>query len=202
MIESTEDVLALSSAVPKGPEESQAFRLAQLLLLLSVASDVNVTIATLDRLAAFDFLAANPFIAVSTGTANDDRDRLRLRLAGFSDQQLAYASTGQRFISRRERVQQDLALLIAFGLVAIRSGGYSLTTSGRENAERLQSLYAETYREGAAVVLRRLGRLSNLRLSKQMESWLGRSWLLIDLLDDVVDAQPTERSTRGRGSDG
>jgi hypothetical protein len=37
-------------------------------------------------------------------------------------------------------------------------------------------------------VLRRLVRLPNRRLEDQVETWLGHSWLLLDLLDDVRGA--------------
>jgi len=117
-------------------------------------------------------------------------------LAGFSDRQLSYASTGQRFASRRRRLQHDLSLLLAYGVVAIGSRGYLLTSAGQAIAEGLTSVYADAYREAARVVLRRLGRLSDRRMRQNAAEWLGRSWLLIDLFDDIAETTPS--ATGGR----
>lgn len=189
----------LSSAVPSGPEERQAFRLGQLTLLLEVAGIERIPVRTVDRLAFYDFFSANPFVVVSGDDERDAADRLTLRLAGFSDQQLSYTSTGQRFVSGRRRLQHDLSLLMAYGVAAIDSTGYTLTESGQELANQLATVYAEAYREAARVVLRRLRRLSDRRLTEQADEWLGRSWLLIDLLDDVAETTPGGIRTRNRG---
>jgi hypothetical protein len=185
-----EDVHGLSAAVPGAPEDRQVFRQAQLILLLEVAEEQRIPVSTVDRLGIYDFFSANPFVVTSGQRDRDAADRLTLRLAGFSDRQLSYASTGQRFASRRRRLQHDLSLLLAYGLVAIGSGGYRLTPSGRELAAGLTSVYADAYREAARIVLRRLGRLSTQKLSQSATDWLGRSWLLIDLLDDITETTP------------
>jgi hypothetical protein len=180
----------LSSAVPGTPEDHQAFRLAQLTLLLEVAGNEQVPVRTVDRLGFYDFFSANPFVVTSGQDDQDAADRLTLRLAGFTDRQLSYSSTGQRFASRRRRLQHDLSLLIAYDLVAIGSGQYVLTPSGRTIAEELTSAYADAYREAASVVLQRLGRLPDRRLTTRAEEWLGHPWLLVDLLDDVAETTP------------
>lgn len=194
-----EEGVALSAAVPDGPEERQVFRLAQLTLLLEVSDAEAAPVRSVDRLAFYDFFSANPFVVVSGDTPRDTADRLTLRLAGFSDRQLSYASTGQRFASRLRRLQHDLSLLVAYGLVTIDAGGYGLTEAGKSVASRFISVYADSYREGARVVLGRLKRLSDRNLKRSAEEWLGRSWLLIDVLDDVLEATPgvITRSNRG-----
>ncbi|MFI1240324.1 hypothetical protein [Nocardia salmonicida] len=188
----------LSAAVPGGPEDSQVFRLAQLTLLLATAQIERAPVSTIDRLGFYDFFSANPFVVTAGDDDRDASDRLALRLAGFSDRQLSYVSTGQRFVSRRRRLQHDLARLVAYGLVRIDSQGYRLTESGGDLAAGLTSIYAEAYREAAGVVLRRLKRLSDRQLTLHAEGWLGRSWLLIDLFDDVAETTPRTAQNRGR----
>jgi len=196
-----DNVNDLSDAVPGVPEDRQVFRLAQLTLLLEVAADDQAPIRTVDRLGMYDFLAANPFIVTSGGERRDEEDRVTLRLAGFTDRQLSYASTGQRFASRRRRLQHDLSLLLAYGLAAIGASGYVPTPLGRAVAEGLTSVYADAYREAAHVVLRRLRRLSDRRLAESVANWLGRDWLLIDLLDDITETTPAVPiNSRGRRS--
>jgi hypothetical protein len=190
MSSSESELHSLSAPVPSGPEDEQVFRLAQLLLLLETAADLAVNVRTLDRLGIFDFLAANPFIALPPEDASATSDHLRLRLAGFSDHQLTYAATGPRFVSRRQRLQADLAALLALGLVRIDQSGYVLTALGSASAQQLNSVYADAYRDGARVILRRLGKVSDSRLTEHMETWLGQSWLLIDVLDDVTETSP------------
>lgn len=194
-----EDGHALSSAVPRSPEDRQVFRLAQLTVLLEVAGEEKIAMQTVDRLGFYDFFSANPFVVVSGDDRRDATDRLTLRLAGFSSRQLSYASTGQRFVSRRRRLQHDLALLIAYRVAEIDETGYTLTPSGQELAARLSSVYAEAYRDAARVVLRRLRRLSDRQLRQQADEWLGRSWLLIDVLDDVAETTPASRGVRHDG---
>ncbi|MCC8245059.1 ABC-three component system middle component 2 [Saccharothrix luteola] len=198
----TGDGVELSAAVPDGPEDRQVFRLAQLTLLLEVAGEEQAPIRSVDRLGFYDFFSANPFVVLSGDDRRDVADRLTLRLAGFSDRQLSYASTGQRFASRRRRLQHDLSLLVAYGLVTIESGSYELTMIGGALAERLTSVYADAYREAARVVLKRLKRLSDNNLKKNAEEWLGKSWLLIDVLDDVAETTPGIAGRRESASRG
>jgi hypothetical protein len=193
-----DEALPISDAVPTLPEDREVFRLAQLSLLLEVAASESATIGTVDRLGFYEFFSANPFVVVSGQTQRDIDDRLRLRLAGFTDHQLSYASTGQRFASRRRKLQHDLALLLACGVVAIDALGYSLTPQGLEITNSLNSVYADSYRDAALIVIRRLRKLSDRELVRLADSWLGQSWLLIDLLDDVTET--TTRSNRNRAS--
>lgn len=192
----------LSAAVPGSPEDRQVFRLAQLILLLDVVANTNVSVRTIDRLGFYDFFAANPFLVTSGSDDRDAADRLILRMAGFTDQQLSYASTGQRFASRRQRLQHDLALLLAYGLVTVGPQGYSLLPEGQRIAEGLTAVYADAYRDAARVVLRRLGKLSDRQMVERAQEWLGKSWLLIDFLDDIAETTPANADgsrRRGRG---
>lgn len=61
------------------------------------------------------------------------------------------------------------------------------------------SLYADAYREAARVVLKRLSRLTDRKLTEAADDWLGRSWLFIDVLDDVAETVPGRTGNRGRG---
>lgn len=186
------------------PENSRTFRCARLLLLLATAWHDGRQVASLDRLAYYDFFADNPWVVVEGETSADASDVDTLTLAGFSPTQLSYASTGQRFVSRRERIRADIAQLVAFGLVRLDDTQIVITPSGQEIAESLQSSYADGFRASATVVLRRLVRLPNKQLDENVERWLGHSWLLLDLLDDVrgADVRPAVSTNQERTLDG
>lgn len=170
------------------PENSRTFRMARLLLLLSTARSDGRRIESLDRLTYYEFFADNPWVVVDGDSNADAADRDTLRLAGFSRTQLSYASTGQRFVSRRGRIRTDFAQLVAYGLAEISGTHFKSTDSGNEISDELQSSYAYGYRASASIVLRRLVPLPSRRLEAQVERWLGHSWLLLDLLDDVRGA--------------
>lgn len=175
----------------EGPEERTVFRVAQLCLLLSAAEESNAKLTNLDRLAYFDFFAANPFVVLDgESVEKDSRDRLTLRLSGFSDRQLNYGAVGHRFVTRRKRVQHDLAFLVARGLGQILPDRYAITESGVKFASSLTTVYADAYRTAATIVFKRLGSLSETRLRAKAEKLLGAPWLLIDFFADVegIDA--------------
>lgn len=175
----------LTAAVPTSIEARTTFRLARLLLFVSVATARGRPVPSIDRLAYYEFLADNPFIILDTSDTADDADRLALEMAGFSPMQLSYASSGQRFASRRQRLQHDLALLVSRDLVRVGAKGYETTPAGTELTQSLSSIYADSYGVSASIVLRRLSSLSAAALERAARGWLGESWLLIDLLDDI-----------------
>jgi hypothetical protein len=181
----------LSDEVTSGfiPEHSETFRLARLLLLLDVAREHGRHVASIDRLAYYEFFADNPFIVIDGVKPKDRADRATIELAGFSRIQLGYASSGPRFLSRRRRLQHDLARLVALGLVTMSSNGYIVTEQGEALAGKFRSIYSDSYRASAEIILRRLVGLSGKALDTKAEGWLGHSWLLVDLLDDVNDAE-------------
>ncbi|BFV56338.1 hypothetical protein KCMC57_up14420 [Kitasatospora sp. CMC57] len=154
------------------PEDEVQFRLAQLLLLLDAVCGHEQYGASLERIGYYDFLSANPFLVVPS----EDRDAGRLRLAGFDPQVLAYASSSQRFTSRRERIQHDLALLVAYDCCAVSNHDkalhYAITDIGRTLSARLTATYATSFSTAAAIVVRRLRRLSDKALREQTAQWL------------------------------
>ncbi|KQQ28617.1 hypothetical protein ASF54_08195 [Frondihabitans sp. Leaf304] len=162
--------------------------MGRLLLLLGVAKQDGRHVESIDRLAYYEFFADNPWVVVADDADSANADRDSLRIAGFSQTQLSYASTGHRFASRRERIRGDLSQLVAYGLVRLDGVRFTVTDDGEHLAANMQSSYADAYRVSASIVLRRLVRLSNRRLEAQVEEWIGHSWLLIDLLDDVRGA--------------
>jgi hypothetical protein len=182
----------------EGPEAYDIFRLAQLELLLAVADAEGLPIKSIDRLATYDFLAANPYSMLDgTDVDGDIRDRLTLKLAGFSNEQLTYGSVGNRFANRRSRIQHDLALLVAHGLAQVEDDRYGITDAGRQFADRLSTVYADAFRKAAEIALSRLVRLSDKKLNERVERIMGKSWLLIDFLDDVnevVTESPNSRN--------
>lgn len=168
------------------PDRRPIFRQAQLLLLLEVVMQRRAITKTLDRLAYYDFFAANPYMVVSGDEARDVRDRLSLRLLAFSENQVSYNATGQRFVSRRRRIQHDMTRLVGLGLGRLSdASGWHLTSQGSEIAARLDTQYADAFRHSADLVVRRLHSLSDRAMRTNAERWLGQSWLLVDFLDDV-----------------
>lgn len=184
--EADEDWGEVSSFVP---EDNDTFRRARMLLLLSVAKSTGRNVQSVDRLGYYEFFADSPYIVIDGDKSRDLADRAALEVAGFTRVQLAYASSGARFMSRRRRLQHDLAQLIAYGLVELTGAGYGITMAGHAVADDLRSVYADAYRQSAEIVLRRLSAKSNTALERSVEEWLGHSWLLVDLLDDVTDAE-------------
>ncbi|RGD56411.1 hypothetical protein DR950_00155 [Kitasatospora xanthocidica] len=154
------------------PEDEVQFRLAQLLLLLDAVAIHDRHGASLERIGYYDFLSANPFLVVPP----DDREASLLRLAGFDPQVLAYASSPQRFTSRRERIQHDLALLIAYGCCEVHNHGrelsYAITAEGHALSTCFTATYAASFNTAAGIVVRRLRRLSDKALREQTAQWL------------------------------
>ncbi|MGB3439809.1 MAG: ABC-three component system middle component 2 [Actinophytocola sp.] len=153
------------------PEDDVVFRLAQLVLLLASLRQLDLPGASIERLGFYDFLVANPMLVL---TDEEDRDRKRLLMAGFDGRALSYASPAHRFTTRRERLQHDLALLVAYGLVAPavdKSVLYAVTTEGVELAGKFSAVYARSYRLSAEILLGRLRRLSDTRLREAVHTW-------------------------------
>ena len=150
------------------PEDVSVVRQARLLLVLACAGEG----LDAERLGVYDFLAAHPLLLAR---ADDDADRTTLRLAGFDDRALAYASPGQRFVTAQLHLARDLAALVGRGLVEVTATGrvtYRLTQEGASMADRLTAMYAQVYRTAARIVIRRLRRLSTRRLREGLRQWL------------------------------
>jgi hypothetical protein len=118
----------------------------------------------IERISYYDFFADNPFLIFG----RDTLEHRELVLAGFDSRNLSYQSSAQRFSSRRERLQHDLATLVAYGLAGGGQGErcvvYTLTSAGTGAASSLRSFYAAAYRSNAIVVGRALNRLSDKAL--------------------------------------
>lgn len=153
-------------------DDLAVFRGARLLLLLSVTAEDAPDGLDAERLGIYDFLAIHPLLLAHEP---DDPDRLTLRLAGFDDRALAYASAGQRLATALIRLGRDLTGLVGAGLVEMRADGrirYRLTPEGHAAVERLNSAYAESYRLAARIVVRRARRLSGRKLRESLHQWI------------------------------
>lgn len=162
------------------PDDVTTFRVAQLLLMLAETQSINLDV---DRLSVTEFLAANPFLIVG----KDRQERTALRLAGFGEHSLSYASPGQRFATRRERIVSDVAYLVAFGLVTVvvadQKRVIRATEYGIEVAGRLTSMYADGYRASVRQVAPRVSKLSDKALQERLTGWLRADPVLFDLVD-------------------
>lgn len=153
-------------------EDDRRFRAACLMLLLDVVADVRPEGVDADRLVLFDFLAAHPLLLARD---ESDPDRVRLRLAGFDDRALSYASAVQRYVTRRQRLPGDLGWLVTYGLVDVVVDGrvrHQPTAAGRAMARAFTSMYARAYREAAVIVVNRLGRMPDRGLAAIMSQWM------------------------------
>ncbi|MGW2937653.1 ABC-three component system middle component 2 [Streptomyces sp. NPDC001156] len=131
-----------------------------------------------------DFFAANPFLIINEG----DPAYKRLVLAGFAAKPITYASPGQRFATRRSRIQHDLSLLVSYALAKVKAKDgfrtFVITSKGAAVAHELCSLYADSYRNSAEVIGSRLHRLSDKKLQENCRTWLRADPALLDLYGD------------------
>lgn len=165
------------------PDDVAEFRLAQLLILMAELH--NEPALDLERLSVTDFMAANPHLVLSA--PKFDLDRKRLINAGFNEHALAYASPGQRFATRRQRVLHDLAALVTYGLVRVEATGgrraFVITQAGIDAAERLSSVYSDAFRISVAVIAPQVAALNDTALRRTLAEWLRADPMLFDLLD-------------------
>ncbi|MFG2039732.1 hypothetical protein [Dactylosporangium sp. NPDC048998] len=151
------------------PDDLTAFRQARILLVLAGAGEEGVDA---ERLGVYEFLAGHPLLLAR---AEDDPDRTALRLAGFDDRNVAYASPAQRFVTAQLHLGRDLAALVARGLVRVTAAGrvtYRLTDEGATMASRFTAMYAQSYITAVRIVIRRLRRLSGRKLREGLRHWL------------------------------
>jgi hypothetical protein len=179
------------------PEDDPVFRLAQLILLMDSVSGLYPDGTDIERLAVFSFLAAHPLLLAGE---ESDPDRMHLLMAGFDDRGLSYISVAHRYVTHRTRVPQDLALLVAYGLVAASAPGrvaYRLTNTGRTTAAQFTAVYARSYATAARIVVARLRRMSDRGLRDRMQALIRMRrdhpvMAIRDLIeaDDVADSDP------------
>jgi hypothetical protein len=151
------------------PEDLTAFRQVRLLLVLDAAGEDGLDA---ERLGVYEFLAGHPLLLAR---ADDDPDRTPLRLAGFDDRGLAYASPAQRFVTAQLHLGRDLGALVGRGLVTVAARGrvtYGLTEEGATMASRFTAMYAQSYITAVRIVIRRLRRLSGRKLREGLRQWL------------------------------
>ena len=172
------------------PDDLTVIRLARLTLLLAAApGQPQPKPLDVERLATYDFFADNPLLVFAPGTP----EYSSALLAGFEPQSLSYSSASQRFTNRRARLQNDLALLLARGLVQGKTEGkrvvYELTDRGHVLAGEFSSVYAQGYRVSARLIARALNRLGSRALRDRTTSMLHAEAFLVDL-DLVEQATP------------
>lgn len=177
---------APTPAVPRRPENFLQFRLGRLLILFDSIPDLKTAKPVhIERLGYYDFFSDNPFLIL----ADDDPQRISLQLAGFSERSLSYNSSAQRFTNRRSRLRHDLALLASRALVEVGPQGrhlvFSSSEAGRSLSASFSSLYAESFRTSADVVVRRLNKLSDRAIDEQAREWLRAEPFLIDIYGQV-----------------
>jgi hypothetical protein len=179
-----------TESLPLRPDDLLAFRLGRLLLLLAIVPELPAPKPMdIERMSLYDFFADNPFLVFG----RQSKEHRMLVLAGFDSRSLSYQSSAQRFSSRRERLQHDLAVLIAYELVVAepqaRRVAYSLSGAGLKRAAELRSLYAQSYRRSAELIGRELNRLSDRALQEHTRGWLQADELLVDIFE-TSGAQP------------
>jgi DNA-binding transcriptional ArsR family regulator len=175
----------LDRALPQRPDDLLYGRLARLLLLLAeTPTQPYRKPADVERIGTYDFFADNPHLLFDENSTQ----RRTLLLAGFDPSTLSYHSSSQRFTNRRQRMQHDLAQLLARGLVDAKAEGsrvvYSLTTPGEEIATQMESSYADGYRDSVRLVANTLNRLSDRALRTRIAEALQADAFMIDLYDD------------------
>ncbi|WP_125099274.1 hypothetical protein [Leucobacter chromiireducens] len=170
------------AVLPFRAESIPAFRMAQLLLVLESALQHEKKL-NLERLSVIEFLAANPFLVLPAGSEASNR----LRLQGFGRHSIDYASPGQRYVSRRERISSDAAQLVSLGLASISAFDgqrvITITQSGNNAADTLCSVYADAYRQSLQAVLPIVTKLTSKKLREKLEDWLRVDSVLFDLFD-------------------
>ena len=178
-----------AESLPLRPDDLLAFRLGRLLLLLATVPGLpSPKPMDIERISLYDFFADNPFLVFE----RHSKEHRALVLAGFDSRSLSYQSSAQRFTSRRERLQHDLAVLIGYDLVVTepqaRRVAYSLNDAGSERAAELRSLYAQSYRQSAELIGRELNRLSDRALQERTREWLQADELLVDIFETSCGA--------------
>ncbi|MBL7259836.1 hypothetical protein [Paractinoplanes lichenicola] len=154
------------------PDDLAVFRCARLLLLLGLAEHDLPEGLDAERLGIFDFLAGYPLLLARDA---GDPDRTALRLAGFDDRAIGYGGAGPLLATRQQQLGRDLSALVSAGLAETVADGrirYRLTGDGREAVVGISAAYARSYTTAAAVVLRRLRRLSGRRLRETVRRCL------------------------------
>jgi hypothetical protein len=184
------------TTAPTRPDDLLYARLGRLLLLLASAPDQPYRKPLdIERVGTYDFFADNPHLLFE----DNSPERRQLLLAGFNPGTFSYHSASQRFANRRARMQHDLAHLLALGLVEAHADAsrvvYQLTDDGQEAAAKFNSSYADSYRIGAGLVVRKLNRLGQRAFQTEVAKLLQAESFVIDLYAPEEDLGDLEAMT-------
>jgi hypothetical protein len=169
------------------PDDVIIFNASRLLLLFETAKKLNIKKGIdLEKLAYYDFLAANPFLLID----EKHPSRLELEMEGFKPNKLEYVGAEQRFRTKRLSLKQYLALLLSKGLIKLENEDgkivFYITAMGIEIAGKFSSMYAIAYRKSADCVISILKKYSDTKLTEEADKWFSKPFQ-IDLID-LVDA--------------
>lgn len=170
------------------PEDATLFNSSRLLLFFDVLHQLKLKQGIdLERLCYFDFFAANPYLVVAEG----DPLRLDFEINGFEPNKLEYASSSQRFNTKRESIKQYLSLLLCKGLICVKNEDakllYEITQHGIDAASQINSMYAIAYRKSAFCIIEKLKDYSDQKLWESASKWLESKSFRVDLFDMVEE---------------
>jgi predicted transcriptional regulator len=174
----------IKSEIYFSAEDEDLFNSARLLILFDALSNLSQDGVPIERIAYYDFFSAHPFLVIG----KDETDlKLDLLYYGFESTTIGYISSSQRFSNRRERLKHFLAKLLMRDLIQLKNQDglflYSITEHGTTTSSQFKSLYMEAYKKSAAIIVSKLARLSDKKLSQNAREWLKAEPFIIDLYD-------------------
>jgi len=166
-------------------EGEDLFNSARLLMLFNTFDEIgDSTGINIERVAYYDFFSAQPFLVF---TEDDADSKLELLIDGFEATTIGYISSSQRFTNRREKLKHYLAGLLMRDLIDVRNIDgqllYCITKKGKETAVKFKTLYSLAYKKSSAIIIKKLARLSEKKLSDNAREWLRAEPFIIDLYD-------------------
>ncbi len=116
---------------------------------------------------------------------------LEIEVEGFDPNKLEYASTPQRYSTKRASIKHYLALLLSKGLITVanRNGKllYEITPLGIEISKKINTIYALAYKKSVYCIVKKLKEYSDKQLGEKASGWLEAKSFQVDLYD-MVDA--------------
>lgn len=166
-------------------EDEDLFNSARILLLFDILDAKGKTEGVnIERIAYYDFFSAQPFLVFG----KDETDtKLELLFQGFESTTIGYISSSQRFTNRREKLKHYLAELLTRDLITVNNIDgqllYSITIKGKEIVSKFKSLYTTAYKKSAAIIIDKLSKMSDKKLTENARVWLKAEPFVIDLYD-------------------
>jgi len=166
-------------------EDEDLFNSARLLLLFDVLEGHGIKGGiNIERAAYYDFFSAQPFLVLGKG----EKDiKFELLYEGFESTTIGYISSSQRFTNRREKLKHYLAGLLVRNLIQVNNVNsqllYSITEEGKYVATQFKSLYTKAYKKSAGIIIKKLSKMSDKKLTDNAREWLRAEPFLIDLYD-------------------